>query len=60
MYIAVNQMLLRERKELSGFGKVGTFDGSNCGEGPACAAAVLILDRGNTPFLNPVDVLGRI
>ena len=53
MNITVNELLLRERQEFSCFSKVGTFDSSNGGESPACAAMYLILYWGNTTFLNP-------
>ena len=60
MMITVNQLLFRERKELSRFNKLGAFEGSNAGEGPACAASVLIFDRGDCTILNPINVFGKV
>ena len=36
--IAIYELLFREGLELSVFDKVGTLEGTNCGEGPACSA----------------------
>ena len=59
MSITVYKLLLREGQEFSIFSKVGTLEGTNGGESPACAAMSLVLNWGNTTFLNPVDVIGR-
>ena len=36
--IAIYELLFRKGMELSVFDKVGTLEGTNCGEGPACSA----------------------
>ena len=56
----VDELLLRKRQEFSCFGKPRTLEGTNGGERPASTAMLLILNRGNTTFLYPVDVLGKI
>ena len=58
--ITINELLLRERQKFTTLSKVGTFKGSNSGEGPACSAMCLILDFGYATFINPVDVLGKL
>ena len=58
--IAINELLLRERQELSCFRKVGTLDDSNSAKGPATTTMALIFDGGNTTSLNPVDIFGKI
>ena len=55
----VYELLVREAQKLSSFYKVGTFESSYGGEGPACAAMSLVLDWGYTTSLNPVDRIGN-
>ena len=57
-FSTVNKLLLREGQEFSRCSKVGTFEGSGGGEGPARAAVLLIFDWRNTAKLNPIDRIG--
>ena len=55
---AVNKLLLREGQEFSRCSKVGPFESSDGGEGPAWAAVLLVFDWRNTTKLNPIDRIG--
>jgi len=48
-------MLLRKSNKVASCDSVGTFKGTNGGKGPAGATATLILDRGNSIVLSPID-----
>ena len=58
--IAVYKLLLRKGLEFSSFCKVGTLEGTNGGESPACSAISLVFDRGDSTSLNQAEISGRI
>lgn len=56
----VDQVLFRQREELTSRDLASTFDSASRGEGPAGAAATLVLDTSNGSTGNPIDiVVGR-
>ena len=54
---AVNELLLRERWELTVLLEVGTLHGTGGRESPAGTALSLVLDWGDGTFLSPVDAV---
>mmetsp|Transcript_41179 Transcript_41179/g.94994 ORF Transcript_41179/g.94994 Transcript_41179/m.94994 type:complete len:452 (+) Transcript_41179:265-1620(+) len=54
--VASHDLLLRERDELTGGEEVGALHVSGGGEGPARAAVLLVLHRGYSAELAPVEV----
>jgi len=53
--VAINDLLFRERKELSVVDEVEAFEDTGSGERPARAALALILDGGNSTLVSPID-----
>jgi hypothetical protein len=53
--VAVDELLLREGDEIASLDLVSTFHGSSGREGPARAAATLVLDTGDGAGSYPVD-----
>ena len=52
---AIDQLLLREDKESSGFPLIAALKSTGGSESPAGTAGTLVLDRGNGIVLSPVD-----
>lgn len=56
----VEEILHRERRQLTGLKEVSAFDAANRSEGPAGAAMVLVLYRSYCSLLAPVDACREI
>lgn len=59
-FITVNQLLLRQRDEITRIKKVFAFNGSNGRKGPARTAHALILDWNDGTFFDPVNFVRNV
>ena len=57
---AIYELLLRKLQEFSCFSVVGTFEGSDGGEGIACTASSLVLDWAIKSLFNPIERRGNV
>mmetsp|Transcript_1216 Transcript_1216/g.3515 ORF Transcript_1216/g.3515 Transcript_1216/m.3515 type:complete len:399 (-) Transcript_1216:144-1340(-) len=58
--VAIQQVLLRKRNELSSADEFGTLQRAGGGEGPAGPAGTLILDVCHATHVHPVDVVWQL
>ena len=58
--VAVQQILLRQRCQFSGFDKFSAFKRTGCREGPARSTGLLVLHRSNTTIRDPVNLKRKI